>query len=92
VAVLTVLTTADGTEFIATVSSDYPIIPACCQMNDDNDDRYAWNTVEMVIGRGKPQRSRKNMPQYHPTWTHPILKASLHSNTKEISELCCRIA
>jgi hypothetical protein len=52
---LAVLITTDGTEFLATVSSYYPIVPACCQTNDDNGDRYAWNSVEMVIGRGKPQ-------------------------------------
>jgi hypothetical protein len=53
-AVLAVQTTADGTEFLSTVSSNYPIVPACCQRSDDNDDRYAWNTVEMVIDRRKP--------------------------------------
>ena len=89
---LAVLITADGTESLATVSSYYPIVPACRQRIDDNDDRYAWNTVEQVCGRGKPQWSRKNIPQYHPTLTHPVLNASLHSHTKEISELCCKIA
>jgi hypothetical protein len=46
----------------------------------------------MVIGRGNPEWSRKNMPQYHPTWTHSVLNAGFHSHTKEISGLFCRIA
>ena len=54
-AILAVLTTADGAELLATVSSYYPIVPACRQKNDDNDDRYASNTVEKFFGRGKPR-------------------------------------
>jgi hypothetical protein len=46
-AVFAVLTTANGTGILGTVTSDYPIAPAFCQRNDDNDDNLYGTPLKL---------------------------------------------